>query len=177
MKLKFFLLVITFYNIQSCAQMMRFFCKKRIKCEELLLSDIDSDNFLEDVAVKVDGAYLIKSAMDNHLLGVKLALSNKVNINYIENNFDAISALECTIFRKHFDLMMFLLAQGAEIRYGLILAVRFCDSNIRLIRYLISAGANIDLKDQYGNDALYYAKQINNQAVIDLLTMDRIVEV
>lgn len=50
-----------------------------------------------------------------------------------------------------------------------LLMIAVQQKNIHLTKYLLDSGCNIETKDIYGKTALDYAKQTNNDTIIDLL--------
>ena len=111
----------------------------------------------------------------------------KTILDSIENKEERLCVLNSAVFAKIPNLFLamnmnagrptilkFLLDNGADIniKFGintpLINEVKF--GNSENISMLLKYGADIYVKDEYGNDALYYARHFQHKKIVKLIT-------
>jgi ankyrin repeat protein len=90
---------------------------------------------------------------------------------------DGSTFMHVAVYHNHFDLVSTLVSQGADINaidnQGCAPFIRECQRSTRLLRFLLSHGANPHIKDSDGQTALHAAAASGKIVIINmLLTLD-----
>jgi hypothetical protein len=104
-----------------------------------------------------------------HLNIVLLLINSGIDINHNDNN-GSNALLVATEF-GHIKIIEYLIDNGIDVNTknvshgatALMLATQ--NSNIKAVELLINGGAKVDLLDNYGNKALFFAQHIQNREI------------
>lgn len=99
----------------------------------------------------------LRKSEDKKIALTRIALLLHYPINVTHNDK---SSLEYAIQFEHIDLIKFLLANGAEINFGLHIAINVY--NMEIVKILLDYGADPNIKDKHGWNALHHAAFCTN---------------
>lgn len=119
-------------------------------------NNLDSDFQLQSIL-----HYAINNCENNYFQTIELLINNGVDINSHHSKFlETPLHRLCARATPHIDLITILLEKGAEINATNISGktpVFYCSFSysVELLNLLVSYGANITIKDKYGNTLLH----------------------
>ena len=112
---------------------------------------------------------------NNNLECVRILISHKADVNLPGGN-DKTPIIKAVEAEADIELIELLLQNGANINSGdgvatpLMVAISY--GNLVLVKYLIGKGAEIEgYRNRNGEDALAFARRLDNQDIIDALVM------
>jgi len=144
---------------------------------KLLLEKGANDNATDKYGLSVMMTIVAQTTVDDAICCLELLIARGANVNTTCNQ--GLSALLLAIYHGHWDIAKFLIANGADVNLAstdgfrpLNCAVR-CTSGSpgkrKVVELLISKGADVNARDEYGRSALKWARWDCNAEMEQLL--------